>query len=60
MIRYASDFGLCLFNEPNTSLLFAQCLEEKYDQKLSLLSQGIDFTSIPEEVKAWDEFVDLK
>ncbi|KAF0269725.1 hypothetical protein FOG48_01149 [Hanseniaspora uvarum] len=60
MRRNSIDFGLCLFNEPNTSLIFAQCLKEKYDEKLALLSQGIDFTTIPEEVKAWDEFVDLK
>ncbi|KAL6926424.1 carbamoyl-phosphate synthase (glutamine-hydrolyzing) cpa2 [Hanseniaspora valbyensis] len=60
MRRNAIDFGLCLFNEPNTSLLFAECLKERYDAKLKLLSSGIDFKTIPEEVKAWDEFVDLK
>lgn len=50
MRRNAIDFGIPLFNEPNTSMLFASALDEKLPMKLN--PQGI-----PHEVKRWSEYL---
>ncbi|ODV96712.1 hypothetical protein PACTADRAFT_48532 [Pachysolen tannophilus NRRL Y-2460] len=55
MRRNAIDFGIPLFNEPNTSLLFAQALKEKLPAKLA--AEKSDKVVIPEEVKRWSEFI---
>ncbi|KAF8476928.1 carbamoyl-phosphate synthase arginine-specific large chain [Kalaharituber pfeilii] len=47
MRRNAVDFGVPLFMEPKTAVLFAQCLKEKVP-----LKEGI-----PSEVKPWSEFI---
>ncbi|KAF8437769.1 hypothetical protein BGX38DRAFT_1273893 [Terfezia claveryi] len=47
MRRNAVDFGVPLFMEPKTAVLFAQCLKEKLP-----LSEGI-----PNEVRRWSEFI---
>ena len=47
MRRNAVDFGVPLFMEPKTAVLFAQCLKEKLP-----LKEGI-----PGEVKRWSEFI---
>ncbi|KAK2784715.1 carbamoyl-phosphate synthase (glutamine-hydrolyzing) cpa2 [Emmonsiellopsis sp. PD_33] len=47
MRRNAVDFGVPLFMEPKTALLFAQCMNEKLP-----LKEGI-----PSEVRSWSEFV---
>lgn len=46
MRRNAVDFGVPLFMEPKTALLFAQCLSEKLPRK----------EGIPSEVQSWSEF----
>jgi carbamoyl-phosphate synthase large subunit len=46
MRRNAVDFGVPLFMEPKTALLFAQCLNEKLPRK----------EGIPPEVRSWSEF----
>jgi len=46
MRRNAVDFGVPLFMEPKTALLFAQCMNEKLPRK----------EGIPPEVKSWSEF----
>ncbi|EMG49000.1 CPA2 Carbamoyl-phosphate synthase arginine-specific large chain [Candida maltosa Xu316] len=56
MRRNAIDFAIPLFNEPNTSLLFAQCLKEKIGQKVSF-DEIPEKVVIPEEVKRWSEFI---
>ncbi|KAI3404035.2 CPA2 [Candida oxycetoniae] len=59
MRRNAIDFAIPLFNEPNTSLLFASCLREKIGEK-------VDFNKVPEkvvvpqEVQRWSEFINGK
>ncbi|CAH2355411.1 carbamoyl-phosphate synthase arginine-specific large chain [[Candida] railenensis] len=56
MRRNAIDFGIALFNEPNTSQLFAECLRANIAQKPT-------FDVIPDEVivtgevKRWSEFL---
>ncbi|KAI9834764.1 MAG: argininosuccinate lyase [Sarea resinae] len=47
MRRNAVDFGVPLFMEPKTALLFAQCLSEKLPRK----------DGIPGEVRRWSEFI---
>ncbi|KAH0498383.1 hypothetical protein TgHK011_005637 [Trichoderma gracile] len=47
MRRNAVDFGVPLFMEPQTAILFAQCLSEKLPRP----------EGIPSEVRAWSEFI---
>ncbi|KAF2736658.1 carbamoyl-phosphate synthase [Polyplosphaeria fusca] len=47
MRRNAVDFGVPLFMEPKTAVLFAQCMSEKLPK-----SEGI-----PSEVRSWSNFV---
>ncbi|KAF1986157.1 carbamoyl-phosphate synthase [Aulographum hederae CBS 113979] len=46
MRRNAVDFGVPLFMEPKTALLFAQCMSEKLPKK----------EGIPSEVRSWSDF----
>ncbi|RCK66140.1 Carbamoyl-phosphate synthase arginine-specific large chain [Candida viswanathii] len=59
MRRNAIDFAIPLFNEPNTSLLFAQCLKEKIGHKASF-DEVPHKVEVPEEVRRWSEFIDGK
>lgn len=56
MRRNAIDFGIALFNEPNTSQLFAQCLKEKIGTK-SAFGVVPESVEVPHEVKRWSEFL---
>lgn len=56
MRRNAIDFGIPLFNEPNTALLFAQCLEKKIGNK-SKFDVVPDLVEVPDEVRRWSEFL---
>lgn len=56
MRRNAIDFGIALFNEPNTSLLFVRCLKEKIGTKAKFESVP-ETVTIPSEVKRWSEFL---
>lgn len=56
MRRNAIDFGIPLFNEPNTSLLFAKCLKQKIGAKISFLTLPETF-EIPNEVRRWSEYL---
>ncbi|KAK0383151.1 hypothetical protein NLU13_9064 [Sarocladium strictum] len=47
MRRNAVDFGVPLFMEPQTAILFAQCMNEKLPRK----------EGIPSEVRRWSEFL---
>ncbi|KAI0176258.1 putative carbamoyl-phosphate synthase arginine-specific large chain [Hypoxylon sp. FL1284] len=47
MRRNAVDFGVPLFMEPQTAILFAQCMNEKLPRK----------EGIPSEVRRWSEFI---
>ncbi|CAK7266307.1 carbamoyl-phosphate synthase (glutamine-hydrolyzing) cpa2 [Sporothrix epigloea] len=47
MRRNAVDFGVPLFMEPQTAILFAQCMSEKLP-----LAEGT-----PAEVRAWSDFI---
>ncbi|KAF2118375.1 hypothetical protein BDV96DRAFT_488367 [Lophiotrema nucula] len=47
MRRNAVDFGVPLFMEPKTAVLFAQCMSEKLPKE----------EGIPSEVRSWSEFV---
>ncbi|KAH7137207.1 hypothetical protein B0J13DRAFT_609297 [Dactylonectria estremocensis] len=47
MRRNAVDFGVPLFMEPQTAILFAQCMSEKLPR-----SEGI-----PAEVRQWSDFI---
>ncbi|KAI9802246.1 MAG: argininosuccinate lyase [Sarcosagium campestre] len=47
MRRNAVDFGVPLFMEPKTAVLFAQCMSEKLPKK----------EGIPGEVRRWSEFI---
>ncbi|KAK9449513.1 uncharacterized protein V1518DRAFT_262243 [Limtongia smithiae] len=49
MRRNAIDFGIPLFNEPKTAVLFAECLKEKLPTK----KEG----TIPSEVERWSEWI---
>ncbi|ODV85084.1 hypothetical protein CANARDRAFT_28799 [[Candida] arabinofermentans NRRL YB-2248] len=55
MRRNAIDFGIPLFNEPKTSILFSQCLAKKLPSKLA--NEGKKEVSIPSEVQRWSEFI---
>ncbi|KAK2738636.1 carbamoyl-phosphate synthase (glutamine-hydrolyzing) cpa2 [Myotisia sp. PD_48] len=50
MRRNAVDFGVPLFMEPKTALLFSQCMSEKLPKK----------EGIPAEVRSWSNFVGKK
>lgn len=52
MRRNAIDFGVPLFNESQTAVLFAKTLAEKLPEKLAA-QEGF----IPTEVKRWSEFI---
>ena len=45
----AVDFGVPLFMEPRTAVLFAQCMNEKIPQR----QEGV----IPPEVRRWSDFI---
>ncbi|KAI1404714.1 putative carbamoyl-phosphate synthase arginine-specific large chain [Hypoxylon fuscum] len=47
MRRNAVDFGVPLFMEPQTAMLFAQCMSEKLPRK----------EGIPPEVRRWSEYL---
>ena len=47
MRRNAVDFGVPLFMEPKTALLFAQCMNAKLPKQ----------EGIPPEVRRWSEFI---
>ncbi|KFA64119.1 hypothetical protein S40285_00854 [Stachybotrys chlorohalonatus IBT 40285] len=47
MRRNAVDFGVPLFMEPQTAILFAQCMSEKLPRK----------GGMPSEVRAWSDFI---
>lgn len=49
MRRNAVDFGVPLFMEPKTAVLFAQCMSEKLPMK----TEGV----IPSEVRRWSDFI---
>lgn len=51
MRRNAIDFGLPLFNEPNTALLFAQAVATKLPEKEALKG------GIPPEIRRWSEYL---
>ncbi|ODQ45708.1 hypothetical protein PICMEDRAFT_16999 [Pichia membranifaciens NRRL Y-2026] len=55
MRRNAIDFGIPLFNEPQTSMLFAECLKEKLPARLADLRKSE--VVIPPEVRRWSEFI---
>lgn len=55
MRRNAIDFGIPLFNEPQTSLLFAKALKAKINTKLEQNEEGP--IKIPAEVRRWSEFI---
>ncbi len=56
MRRNAIDFGIALFNEPNTLQLFADCLKAKIASKptFDVLPSSVE---VPHEVKRWSEFL---
>ncbi|KAH3902490.1 carbamoyl-phosphate synthase (glutamine-hydrolyzing) CPA2 SCDLUD_000067 [Saccharomycodes ludwigii] len=55
MRRSSIDFGIPLFNEPQTSKLFARCLSEKIAQKVKILDSNE--VIIPTEVVSWNEYL---
>ena len=48
VLRNAVDFGVPLFMEPRTAVLFAQCMSEKLPK-----SEG----EVPSEVRRWSDFI---
>ncbi|CAL1208447.1 Carbamoyl-phosphate synthase arginine-specific large chain [Candida parapsilosis] len=56
MRRNAIDFAIPLFNEPNTSQLFASCLKAKISTK-SKFDEVPEKVVVPEEVQRWSEFI---
>lgn len=56
MRRNAIDFGIALFNEPNTSKLFAECLSAKIADKkpFDVVPETV---VVPSEVLRWSEFI---
>ncbi|KAI5950935.1 CPA2 [Candida jiufengensis] len=56
MRRNAIDFAIPLFNEPNTSQLFAKCLKQKINNKIKF-DKIPDNVIVPKEVKRWSEFI---
>ncbi|SCV02063.1 LAMI_0G15544g1_1 [Lachancea mirantina] len=55
MRRNAIDFALPLFNEPQTSLLFAKALSAKVGEKLRVLES--EDVAVPTEVRTWHEWI---
>ncbi|CAN6637917.1 carbamoyl phosphate synthase arginine-specific large chain [Trichomonascus vanleenenianus] len=55
MRRNAIDFGIPLFNEPQTALLFAKTLAAKLPARMNI-KEG----EIPSEVRRWSEFIGHK
>lgn len=55
MRRNAIDFAIPLFNEPQTSLLFARALSAKLAEKLRVL-ESTDVV-VPTEVRTWHEWI---
>lgn len=55
MRRNAIDFGIPLFNEPQTAMLFADTLAVKIPERLA---KGAD--EVPSEVKRWSEYIGEK
>lgn len=58
MRRNAIDFAIPLFNEPQTSKLFARALNAKIGEKIRVLESND--VEIPSEVRSWEEFVGFK
>lgn len=56
MRRNAIDFAIPLFNEPNTSKLFAECLKAKIGDKIKF-DTAPETVEIPSEVRRWSEFL---
>lgn len=56
MRRNAIDFGIALFNEPNTTQLFAECLRAKISTKPDF-DEIPKVVEIPSEVQRWSEFI---
>ncbi|CCK69873.1 carbamoyl-phosphate synthase (glutamine-hydrolyzing) CPA2 KNAG_0D01210 [Huiozyma naganishii CBS 8797] len=56
--RNAIDFAIPLFNEPNTSLRFAEALKAKIPEKVRILNSKE--TIIPPEVQTWEDFLGFK
>jgi carbamoyl-phosphate synthase large subunit len=57
MRRNAIDFAIPLFNEPNTSLLFAQCLQQRVGNKVQFDTLPEGEITVAPEVKTWSEFI---
>ncbi|GMM34488.1 carbamoyl-phosphate synthase (glutamine-hydrolyzing) [Saccharomycopsis crataegensis] len=55
MRRNAIDFAIPLFNEPQTSLLFSEALNNRIGEKVAAQKGGK--VVIPSEVKRWSEFI---
>lgn len=58
MRRNAIDFAIPLFNEPQTSLLFAKALSAKVEEKIKVL-ESKDVV-VPVEVRTWSEYIGHK
>ena len=58
MRRNAIDFAIPLFNEPQTSILFARALKAKLAEKMKVLNSND--VIVPEEVRSWEEYVGFK
>ena len=56
MRRNAIDFAIPLFNEPNTSQLFASCLKAKIGDKVKFDTVP-ESVVVPKEVQRWSEFI---
>lgn len=56
MRRNAIDFAIPLFNEPNTSQLFASCLKAKIGDKVKFDTIP-ESVVVPKEVQRWSEFI---
>ncbi|CAK9436357.1 uncharacterized protein LODBEIA_P09150 [Lodderomyces beijingensis] len=56
MRRNAIDFAIPLFNEPNTSQLFASCLKAKIADKVKF-DKVPESVVVPHEVQRWSEFI---
>lgn len=58
MRRNAIDFAIPLFNEPQTSKLFARALKANIAEKIRVLDSKD--VAVPSEVRSWEEFVGFK
>lgn len=58
MRRNAIDFAIPLFNEPQTSKLFAKALKAKIAEKIQVLESND--VVVPNEVRSWEEFVGFR